>query len=110
MCSSDLDITTYLDLPDYLEIGANEGDCIGEISYLQDNKIIVKNNLILQKIIYESSPYSVITPTEEVVPSLTIYYVIIIVSILLLLLLLILYLRKRKLERKRRLKYKKLFK
>ncbi|ADZ83829.1 MULTISPECIES: D-alanyl-D-alanine carboxypeptidase family protein [Cellulosilyticum] len=104
------EITTSLELPEYIDMTAKEGDVIGEITYMDHSKILGTNKLVIQKIDYQSSPYTAVVPPIEKAPALTFVYVIGLIAVLVLILMLILLIRKKRRQRSNQLKFKKLFK
>lgn len=104
------DITTSLELPEYLDMTAQEGTVIGKITYMDHSKILASNHLVIQKIDYQSSPYATVIPSIENTPSLTLFYVIGLMATLILILMFILFIRKKRKQRSNHLKIKKLFK
>lgn len=104
------DITTSLELPEYLDMTAQEGTVIGKITYMDHSKILASNHLVIQKIDYQSSPYATFIPSVENTPSLTLFYVIGLIAALILVLMFILFIRRKRKQRFNHLKMKKLFK
>ena len=98
------DIKTSINLPEYIELGATKGDVVGTIEYLNDSKIIAKNNLIIKDIEYLSSPYATVLPKTNKIITLSSYYWVIALIIILLFLLYILIRRNYK-HKKRKLKF-----
>lgn len=103
------DITTKLNLPEYIPLGSQVGDEVGEITYLYGSEILRTNKLIIKDIAFSPSPYATTLPSEG--PKLSsIWYIILAVCALIALLILILWIRKRRITRKKRNKYYKLYK
>lgn len=103
------DITTILDLPEYVDLGASKGDLIGEITYLYNSEILGKTKLIIQDISYSPSPYVTVLPNKDKLPSIKWPYIIVIFIIILVIFLLFKTRKKRK-RYVNQLKFKKLFK
>ena len=104
------DITTSINLPDYIDMTNQEGDVIGEIIYTNNSRILAKNNLVLQKIDLNPTAYKVIVSPTKKVTSLVLIYVIISIGILILLFISIILIIKKRKRRAKQLKFKKLFK
>ena len=58
------DITTKLNLPEYLSLGVKEQEKIGTIDYIYANQIVATNDLIIAKLHYNSSPFSATNPQQ----------------------------------------------
>lgn len=58
------DITTHLNLPDYITLGNQVGDEVGEITYLYGSEILCTQKLIITDIAFSPSPYMAETPTS----------------------------------------------
>jgi len=81
------DITTRIELPEYMELGANKGAIVGDITYLHGSQILAKNNLLIKDIDFSPSPYATILPIQnKFVPSRIIYLLLLIVALLIILL------------------------
>lgn len=104
------DITTSLELPEYLDMTAQEGTVIGKITYMDHSKILASNHLVIQKIDYQSSPYATFIPSVENTPSLTLFYVVGLIAAVILVLIFILFIRRKRKQRSNHIKMKKLFK
>jgi D-alanyl-D-alanine carboxypeptidase len=92
------DITTHIELPEYIEIGANKGDIVGNITYLHGSEILAKNNLLIKDIDFSPSPYATVTPVQsKFLPDINIYFILSLAALLIILLLLI----KRRRNKKR---------
>ncbi|WP_069997941.1 D-alanyl-D-alanine carboxypeptidase family protein [Cellulosilyticum sp. I15G10I2] len=59
------DITTHIDLPEYIEIGTSKGSTIGTITYLHGTQILAKNNLLIKDIEFSPSPYPTVLPVSN---------------------------------------------
>jgi D-alanyl-D-alanine carboxypeptidase len=99
------DIITDITLPDYIEIGKNKGSIVGSITYLHDNKILAKNNLLIKDIEFLPSPYATVLPVQnEILPHIPVYLIVI---PFLLIFVFLLFLKIKKSRRKTKLKFNK---
>lgn len=104
------DLTTHLDLPEYIALGAEEGDVIGSITYSKDGHTLAASDLKILKISYLSSPTTTILPSKSEYPILKYAYIIGIVVAALLILWIIYLIYKKHRLRSNRIKMGKLFK
>lgn len=103
------DITTQLNLPEYISLGSQVGDEVGEITYLYGSEILRTDSLIITDISFSPSPYATTIPSEG--PTLSkIWYIVLGICAFIVLLILILWIRKRRIARKKRHKYYRLYK
>ncbi len=99
------DITTHIDLPEYIEIGSQKGNVIGQITYLHGTQVLAKNNLLIKDIEFSPSPYATVVPVHTKIFSDKSIYVAIFVTLLIMGLLAI---RIRTVKKRRRRKIMKL--
>lgn len=97
------DITTQLNLPDYITLGNQVGDEVGEITYLYGSEILCTQKLIITNISFSPSPYASETPTSGS-PLSNIWYIVLGGLALFCLLLFILWLNKKRHKRKKHYK------
>lgn len=96
------DIKTQIELPDYIGIGANKGDIVGNITYMHNSEILAKNNLLIKSIDFSPSPYVTVPPEQnKLLPDVNLYLVIGLSAGIIILLFLF-----KKLRRRRRTKFK----
>lgn len=99
------DIVTDITLPDYIEIGKNKGAVVGSITYLHDNKILAKNNLLIKDIEFSPSPYATVLPVQnKILPPIPLY---LIVAPFIIIFSCFLFFKNRKHRRKTKLKFNK---
>lgn len=94
------DITTKLRLPEYITLGNQIGDEVGEITYLYGSEILCVQKLIITDIAFSPSPFTTETPTSGSILS-NIWYIALGILTLFCLILFILWLNKKYLKRKK---------
>ncbi|MGL4361968.1 MAG: serine hydrolase [Cellulosilyticaceae bacterium] len=88
------DITTRLNIPDYLDLGVKEKDVVGTIDYIYDSQIIASDDLIASKIQYSPAPITSFSPQPTNMISFEWFSILII--LLVILLIFILFFRRKK--------------
>lgn len=99
------ELQTSLDLPEYLDLGIKEGTQLGKISYMNNNKLIAENQLIVSKVHFKPSPQKVTSPSPTAQPVM-LQISSWVLGVIAILLCLILYLAKR--PRKKKFKHRKM--
>lgn len=62
------DISTKLNLPEYLELGVKENEKVGTIDYIYNNQIIASNDLVISGLHFLSSPFGATNPNPTPFP------------------------------------------
>lgn len=98
------DITTSLNLPDYVPLGSQVGDEIGEITYLHGSEKLRTDKLIIKDISYSPSPFATTTPWAGTKLSI-IWYMLPVICAFICFIFLIFQIKKKLIQRKKRNKY-----
>ncbi|MGL4738675.1 MAG: serine hydrolase [Cellulosilyticaceae bacterium] len=64
------ELQTSLDLPEYLDLGIKEGTTLGKITYMNNNKLLAENQLIVSKVYFKPAPQKANSPSATPQPFL----------------------------------------